>query len=426
MPVNVLIGCQWGDEGKGKIADVMASNMDIVARYQGGNNAGHTVVIHGDKFVLHTLPSGILHGGVSCVIGNGVVLDPGAVIQEITQLEEQGFSVRNKLMISEQCHLILPQYPVLDRNRETALGKRRIGTTGKGIGAAYSEKMNRRGMRACDYRHPDKFAKKFRAYSEHVNELLKNVYDDEPLDTEKLLEEMLSYGDTIRPMLADTVTYLNTAIAEGKDVLAEGAQGVLLDVDFGTYPFVTSSNASPGGACTGLGISPRAINSITGVMKAYTTRVGSGPMPTELLDEDGETLRNIGGEFGSTTGRPRRCGWFDVPAARRALQVSNCSEIALTKLDVLSTMKEIKICTAYKLPKRTLDLLPFDTELLEDIEPHYEVMPGWNCDISSIRTRDAMPPELVNYVNTIEELIGTPITMIGVGPDRRQTILLEE
>jgi adenylosuccinate synthase len=425
VPVSVVVGCQWGDEGKGKIVDYLSSEVSVVARYQGGNNAGHTVVINGDKYVLHTLPSGILHSGVTSVIGNGVVVDVRGLVEEIREIEVNGFSVEGKLMLSEQAHLILPQHAALDRARETALGAAKIGTTGKGIGSAYAEKMARRGVRACDLRNKDHFAARYREFALYCNDVLTKFFGVEALEVEPILEELVGCGDKLRPLIGDTVTFINDAIAQGKQVLAEGAQGVLLDVDFGTYPFVTSSNPSPGGACTGLGISPRYINRIIGIVKAYTTRVGSGPMPTELIDETGERMRKEGGEFGATTGRPRRCGWFDAPAVRRALQISGCTEITLTKLDVLSIFDEIRICTAYETSAGRMDILPFDLEILKSAKPIYETVPGWGLELTEIRAQREFPEKAAQYVARIQELLGTPINTVSVGPDRRQTLRWE-
>lgn len=422
MPVTVLVGCQWGDEGKGKIVDYLSPKMDVVARYQGGNNAGHTVVINGDKYVLHTLPSGILHQGVISVIGNGVVVDVRGLTEEIREIEHNGFSVEGKLLLSEQAHLILPQHAALDRARESALGSARIGTTGKGIGSAYAEKMARRGLRACDLRNKDHFALRYREFAQYCNEVLVKFFGVEPLVVEPILEELLQCGAKLSPYIADTVTFLNEQIAAGKTILAEGAQGVLLDVDFGTYPFVTSSNPSPGGACTGLGISPRHVDNIIGIVKAYTTRVGSGPMPTELDNEVGERMRQEGGEFGATTGRPRRCGWFDGPATRRALQISGCTEITLTKLDVLSIFDEIHICTHYETSMGRMELMPFDLEVVKSAKPVYETMPGWGLELSEIRAPREFPEKALNYIKRLEELMGVPIKIVSVGPDRRQTI----
>lgn len=426
MPVNILVGCQWGDEGKGKIVDVLSSDMDVVARYQGGNNAGHTVVIHGDKYVLHTLPSGILHEGVTSVIGNGVVMDIRALVDEIKEIEDHGFAVDGKLLISEQAHLILPQHRALDAAREAALGSKKIGTTGRGIGFAYSMKMARRGIRACDLRDRDHFATKYREFAQYTNDLLTKFYGQSGIDYEAELEGLLEAGARLKPFVADTVAFMNDAIRADKDILCEGAQGVLLDIDFGTYPYVTSSSPSPGGACTGLGISPLAISGVIGIVKAYTTRVGEGPMVTELHDKDGEQLQVDGGEFGATTGRARRCGWFDGPATRRALQISGCSEVTLTKLDVLSGFDEINICVGYDTPAGRVDLMPFDQEILKQATPIYESIPGWKSDITSARSVADLPPRAVDYVKRLEKFLETPIQMVSVGPDRRQTFVFKD
>lgn len=422
MPVTVIVGCQWGDEGKGKIVDYMSSKMDVVARYQGGNNAGHTVVINGEKYVLHLIPSGILHDAVVSVIGNGVVVDLVGLVKEINEIEGNGFEVEGKLLISEQAHVILPQHGILDRARETSLGAKKIGTTGRGIGTAYAEKMARRGIRACDLRHKDTFVRKYREFGAYCNEVLTKFFGVEAVDVEAHLEELLKCGERLRPMLCDTVTYMNNAITSKKNILAEGAQGVLLDVDFGTYPYVTSSSPAPGGACTGLGISPRHINSILGIVKAYTTRVGEGPMLTEQKNEVGERIRKEGGEFGATTGRARRCGWFDAPAVRRAIQVSGCTGIVITKLDVLSILSEIPICVGYETPSGRTNLLPFDVSEIDQCKPIYETMKGWESDLSHIREAGKLPQPAIDYILRLQELMGVPIDMVSVGPDRRQTL----
>lgn len=426
MPVTVIVGCQWGDEGKGKIVDVLSGEHDIVARYQGGNNAGHTVVIHGEKYVLHTLPSGILHNGVTSVIGNGVVVDVLALIGEIDEISGQGFDVMGNLVLSEQAHLILPQHGILDRAREEALGHQKIGTTGRGIGFAYAEKMARRGLRACDLRDPDHFTRRYREFNAYTNEVLTRFFGHSPFNGEEHLEKLLSAGARLKPIIGDTVTLLNDAVAANKEILAEGAQGVLLDVDHGTYPYVTSSSPAPGGACTGLGISPRFFTEIIGIVKAYTTRVGEGPMTTELKDETGELLRREGGEFGATTGRPRRCGWFDGPATRRAVQISGTTAITLTKLDVLSCFDEIKVCTHYETPQGRLDRIPFDIEVLKQATPVYESLPGWNQPLTGARTRADLPEKALRYIERIEQILESPITMVSVGPDRKQTIRFHE
>lgn len=422
LSVTVLVGCQWGDEGKGKIVDVLSSQVDVVARYQGGNNAGHTVVIGGKKYVLHLLPTGILHDGVKSVIGNGVVVDVLGLMREIREVESHGLTVLDKLLLSENAHLILPQHGAMDRAREKQLGAGKIGTTGRGIGNAYSEKAARRGLRACDLRDKDHFARRYREFSGYCNDVMTKLFGEEPLNVEESLAELQEVANHIRPIIADTVTFLNDAIAAKKNVLCEGAQGVLLDVDFGTYPFVTSSNPSPGGACTGLGISPRCIDNVMGIVKAYTTRVGEGPMPTELTDEVGEKLRAEGGEFGATTGRARRCGWFDACAVRRSTQISGTTDITLTKLDVLSAFDEIPVCVAYDTPAGRTDKLPFDLEILKAAKPVYEKLPGWKTDISGARQAADLPQAARDYIARLEQLIGTPITITSVGPDRAQTI----
>lgn len=424
MPVTVLVGCQWGDEGKGKIVDVLSSQVDIVARYQGGNNAGHTVVIGGKKYVLHLLPTGILHEGVTSIIGNGVVVDLLGLGREIGEVEGYGMSVEGRLLVAENAHLILPQHGALDRAREKSLGAGKIGTTGRGIGNAYSEKTARRGLRACDLRDKDHFARRYREFADYCNEVLTKLFGEEPVNVEAELEKLLVIGEQVKPMITDTVSFINDALKAGKTVLAEGAQGVLLDVDFGTYPFVTSSNPSPGGACTGLGVSPRHVTEIIGIAKAYTTRVGEGPMPTELLDEVGEKLRTEGAEFGATTGRPRRCGWFDGPATRRSTQISGTTNISLTKMDVLSPFAEIPVCVAYDTPAGRVDRMPFDLEQLKAAKPVYETVPGWQTDLSGVRRKEDLPEKAIAYIRYLEKLIETPITMIGVGPGREQTITL--
>lgn len=425
MSVTVLVGCQWGDEGKGKIVDVLSSQVDIVARYQGGNNAGHTVVIGGTKYVLHLLPTGILHDNVMSVIGNGVVLDVLGLAAEMDEVEAAGIKTDGKLLLSEQAHLILPQHGALDRAREISLGKDKIGTTGRGIGNAYSEKTARRGLRACDLRDKDAFAAKYRAFATYTNEVLTKFFGVEPLQSEDYLEHLLTVAERVKPIITDSVSYLNNALKEGKTILAEGAQGVLLDIDFGTYPFVTSSNPSPGGACTGLGISPRHIDKIIGIVKAYTTRVGEGPMVTELLDDVGEKLRAEGAEFGATTGRPRRCGWFDAPAVRRSVQISAPTDITLTKLDVLSIFEEIPVCVGYDTPMGRTDVIPFDLEVLKASTPIYETVKGWNCVLDHVTKAEDLPQEAKDYIKYLEKLIETPITMVSVGPDRVQTICMK-
>lgn len=423
MPVTVLIGCQWGDEGKGKIVDVLAPGVDYVARYQGGNNAGHTIVVDGKKFVLHLLPSGVLHKGIKNVIGNGVVVDVRGLAGEIAKIQSAGFDLTGRLFLAENAHLILPQHGVLDRAREAMLGAEKIGTTGRGIGIAYEEKVARRGIRAGDLLYRDRFVAKYRDLSARANRELP-LHGATPVDFDVQLDEVLAASDAVRPFITDTVAMLDDAIDKGASILAEGAQGVLLDVDFGTYPFVTSSNPSPGGACTGLGISPRHVSSIIGIVKAYTTRVGSGPLPTEQLNAEGEELRRIGGEFGATTGRPRRCGWFDAPAVRRAVRISGCTSITLTKLDVLSHLAKIPVCVAYETAQGRKCLLPFGSEELAAVKPIYEEVDGWQCDLTGITDPERLPAPAIAYIKKLQELIGAPIDIVSVGPDRAQTLML--
>ncbi len=422
MPVTVLVGCQWGDEGKGKIVDVLAPQVDIVARYQGGNNAGHTVVVGEKKYVLHTLPSGVLHDGVLSVIGNGVVVDLLGLRKEIEGLASQGRDVLANLRLSEQAHLILPQHGMLDRVKEKSAGDSKIGTTGRGIGIAYAEKMARRGLRACDIRHKDHFVKKYRAFADYTNEILEKVFNEPRQDAEEHLELLLETAEILKPIIVDTVTLLNDACKNGKNILAEGAQGVLLDIDHGTYPFVTSSSPSSGGACTGLGLAPQRIDSVIGIVKAYTTRVGEGPMPTELNNEDGELLRKEGGEFGATTGRPRRCGWFDGPATRRSIQIAGATEITLTKLDVLSVFDEIPVCTSYDVNGESRPYMPFDLEEAQVAKPVLEKLSGWKDDITSVKSYTDLPDVAKKYVDYLENYLEVPITRVSVGPDRAQTL----
>ncbi|HAW07589.1 MAG TPA: adenylosuccinate synthase, partial [Bacteroidetes bacterium] len=347
MPVTVILGTQWGDEGKGKIVDLLSDKYDIVARYQGGANAGHTVVINGKKFILHLIPSGILHPNTVCIIGNGTVIDPDALISEINTLEQEGIKVRDRLLISHKAHLIMPYHKLLDTISESTLSQKAIGTTGRGIGPAYIDKFTRVGIRIVDLLNLDTFTEKLRFNINEKNNLLRKLYQTNELNIDEIIHKYLEFDKIIDPYIKDTTTYLNQAIADGKSILAEGAQGAMLDVDHGTYPFVTSSNPTVGGACTGLGIPPTSINRIIGVVKAYSTRVGNGPFPTEQFDENGEQLRKIGDEFGSTTGRPRRCGWLDLFALKYSAMINGFKEIALTKIDVLENFETIKVCTGY-------------------------------------------------------------------------------
>lgn len=424
MPLLVVVGCQWGDEGKGKIVDLMAGEADLVCRYQGGNNAGHTIEFDDKKFVLHLIPSGILHPETSCLIGNGVVVDPVALAREIDVLEKLGIpNVRRRLMVSETAHLILPYHKSLDQVQERRRGSGKIGTTGRGIGGAYADKVQRQGIRLLDLRDKDTFAAKVRAAHEIYHPLFERIFEEDILTPEKIVEEVWPSARQIHELAVDCSRVVNDHLAAGSNVLAEGAQGVLLDIDHGTYPYVTSSSPGPGGVCTGLGIGPRHITRALGIVKAYTTRVGEGPLPTEFDEEFGAKVRALGGEFGATTGRPRRCGWFDVPAVRRSLMVSGIEEIALTKIDVLDTLPLLKICTAYEIDGQGHDILPNGLGRSTVVKPVYEEMPGWQTSISAMKHEDELPAEAKAYIKRIEELLAVRVVLASVGPNRIQTIM---
>ncbi|MFJ3788053.1 adenylosuccinate synthase [Kitasatospora sp. NPDC090091] len=421
MPALVLVGAQWGDEGKGKATDLLGGSVDYVVRYQGGNNAGHTVVIGDQKYALHLLPSGILSPNVTPVIGNGVVIDPGVLLSELNGLNERGIDT-SKLLISGNAHLITPYHRTLDKVTERFLGKRRIGTTGRGIGPTYADKINRVGIRVQDLFDESILQQKIEAALHDKNQLLVKLYNRRAIPAELVLEEYLGYADKIKPFLADTTLVLDEALKANKVVLLEGGQGTLLDVDHGTYPFVTSSNPTAGGACTGAGIGPTKIDRVIGILKAYTTRVGSGPFPTELLDADGEALRRIGGERGVTTGRDRRCGWFDAVIARYATRVNGLTDFFLTKLDVLTGWEQIPVCVAYEIDGRRVEELPYNQSDFHHAKPIYETLPGWNEDISKAKTFAELPKNAQAYVKALEEMSGAPISAIGVGPGRDETI----
>lgn len=421
MSVKVVVGAQWGDEGKGKIVDLLSKETDVVARYQGGANAGHTIVVDGKKVVLHLIPSGILHPGVQCVIGNGTVIDPVALMAEIRMLEEMGVDVVGRLHISHKAHLIMPYHKELDAIREKGVGG--IGTTGRGIGPAYFDKALRIGIRIVDLLDRDGLRDKLRVNIEEKDKLLQAVYGAEPLDVDAIIDEYVHFDARIDPFITDTTHLLNQAIADGKNVLAEGAQGALLDLDHGTYPFVTSSNPTSGGACTGLGIPPTSITSVLGVVKAYSTRVGLGPFPTELDNELGELLRTEGHEFGATTGRTRRCGWIDLPALKYSLQVNGITEIALTKLDVLGVLDSISICTEYYLEGKLVRYFPADAATLERVECKYIVLDGWKQSLDSATTFAELPQAARDYVQTLEHYLNTRITWVSTGPGREQTLV---
>ncbi len=417
-----VVGLQWGDEGKGKVIDILTDEYDVIVRYQGGGNAGHTVVVSGEKFVLHLIPSGILHPEKKCVIGNGVALDPALFLEEVEELKKKDVSIKDNLFVSDRAHLVFPYHKLLDALSESDKGQDKIGTTGRGIGPCYADKMARVGIRVIELYHPEHLKRQIRRNVEEKNRLLQGLYDAAPLSWEEIYEEYVAYAKRLEPYVCDTVEYVNAAIKGSKRILFEGAQGSLLDVDFGTYPFITSSNATACGAAPGAGVSPKQIHKIYGVMKAYTTRVGSGPFPTEAGGALEEHLRLRGGEFGATTGRPRRCGWFDAVAVRHAVTINGVDETILTKLDVLDDQETLKICVGYKYNGKVHERFPPDLALLPQCEPVYEERPGWRQDTSCCTSIHKLPGEAVNYVRCLEELLGLKVTMVSVGPDRRQFI----
>ena len=425
MPAIVLVGSQWGDEGKGKATDLLGGRVDYVVRYQGGNNAGHTVVIGDQKFALHLLPSGILTPEVIPVIGNGVVIDPAVLLHEMAGLNGRGIDT-SKLVISANAHLITPYHVTLDKVTERFLGNAKIGTTGRGIGPTYSDKIARLGIRVQDLFDPSILRQKVEGALASKNQVLVKVYNRRALEIDEIVDSLLAFADPLRPYVADTSLMLNDALDQGKVVLLEGGQGTLLDVDHGTYPFVTSSNPTAGGACTGSGIGPTRITRVIGILKAYTTRVGSGPFPTELLDDDGERLRVIGGERGVTTGRPRRCGWFDAPIARFASRINGLTDTFLTKLDVLTGFEQIPVCVAYDVDGERCDEIPMTQTGFHHAKPIYENRPGWTEDISGAREVSDLPKNARDYVKFLEDISGTRISAIGVGQDRDATIAIND
>jgi adenylosuccinate synthase len=422
MPAIVLVGAQWGDEGKGKATDLLGDTVDYVVRYQGGNNAGHTVVIGTEKYALHLLPSGILSPNVVPVIGNGVVIDPAVLLDEIRGLDARGINT-SKLVISTNAHLITPYHRTIDKVSERFLGKSKIGTTGRGIGPAYADKISRIGIRVQDLFDRSILEQKLEGALNDKNQVLTKVFNRKNMSVAEILEEYLTYAEILRPYVADTSLLLDKALKAGKTVLLEGSQGTLLDVDHGTYPFVTSSNPTAGGACTGSGIGPKAITRVIGIVKAYTTRVGSGPFPTELLDDDGEKLRTIGHEYGTTTGRNRRCGWYDAPIARYAVRINGLTDFFLTKLDVLTGWEKIPVCVAYDVDGTRHEELPASQTDFHHAKPIYEYLPGWKEDISKARTLSDLPKNAQDYVKYLEEISGAPMSAIGVGPGRDETIV---
>ena len=425
MPAIVLLGAQWGDEGKGKATDILGDRVDYVVRYQGGNNAGHTVVIGDQKYALHLLPSGILSPNVIPVIGNGVVIDPAVLLEEIKGLNERGINT-SKLVISSNAHLITPYHRTIDKVSERFLGKAKIGTTGRGIGPAYADKISRIGIRVQDLFDESILQKKLESALKDKNQVLTKVFNRKDMQVSEILEEYLGFAEILRPYIADTALLLNQALEKGKTVLLEGSQGTLLDVDHGTYPFVTSSNPTAGGACTGSGIGPTKIERVIGIVKAYTTRVGSGPFPTELENEDGEKLRTIGHEYGTTTGRNRRCGWYDAPIARFAVRINGLTDFFLTKLDVLTGWERIPVCVAYEINGKRVEEIPSSQTDFHHAVPIYEYLPGWNEDISKARSLSDLPINAQKYVAYLEEISGAPMSAIGVGPGRDETIVTRD
>ena len=428
MSITVILGTQWGDEGKGKLTDRLAADSDIVARFNGGDNAGHTVTVASEIFKLHLVPSGILYPHVTCVMGGGMVVNPGKLLKEMDALAEQGVDVSaSRLKLSGRTHLILPYHIALDGAAERALGEKRIGTTMRGIGPTYADKSGRRGIRAQAMADPEAFADRVKAETEAKNEILTQVYGQEPLDAEAMAAEHFEYARRLAPHLDDSSVYLHEALAQGKRLLCEGAQATLLDIDHGTYPYVTSSSPTIGGVFTGLGIGPRQVERIIGIVKAFQTRVGGGPMPTELSGELGTRLRGTGAnpwdEFGTTTGRPRRCGWLDGVMLRYSARVNDLTDVCITKLDVLTGLDELKICEAYDYRGQRLEHLPSEAEVLAACRPIYETLPGWQEDITDVRCFEDLPPAAQAYVRHVEELVNAPATYISVGPGREQTIV---
>jgi len=421
----VVVGTQWGDEGKGKVVDILAEFADVVVRFQGGNNAGHTIVVDGEPLILHLIPSGVLHSRKRCVLGNGVVVDPKVLLEEMDLLAERGVELTpENLHISEAAHLIMPYHRKLDRGREQARGKKALGTTGRGIGPAYEDKVGRRGIRFADLLEPSIFREKVRENLREINPLLKERLGIRPFTIKEIVDEFSKYAKKLAPYVTNTALLLDREIKRGKHILFEGAQGTFLDVDHGTYPFVTSSNTVAGNACTGSGVGPSRIQGVVGIVKAYTTRVGAGPFPTELTDGTGELLQERGREFGATTGRRRRCGWLDTVMVRDAVRLNGITELAITKLDILQGLGTLKICTAYEYKGRRLEEVPASLEVLRQCRPIYEEMRGWEESIRDARTLDELPKNAQRYVRRIEELTEVPVALISVGASRNETIMV--
>ena len=418
----VVVGTQWGDEGKGKIVDLLAERADYIARYQGGHNAGHTIIHNGEVCVLHLIPSGIFRPGKICVIGNGVVVDPAALLAEIEAIERRGVKVRGSLFVSDRAHLILPYHRAIERESEKHKGARKIGTTGRGIGPAYADKVARIGLRVADLMEPKLFRERLATNLDEMNEFLRQIFNVKGFELDPIYTDYCGYADRLRPLVTDTAALLNDAIDRGKSVLFEGAQATNLDVDFGTYPYVTSSSAAAGGACIGTGVGPTKIDAVLGVAKAYTTRVGRGPFPTELHDAQGQELQTTGREFGSTTGRPRRCGWFDAVAVRTAVQLNGITSLAVTKLDILDRCRTIKFCTGYRVGGRVVERMPASLAALESCEPVYETVEGWCEPTTEIRSFAKLPKAARNYLGKLEQASGCPIGLVSTGSRREETI----
>lgn len=425
MSTRIILGAQWGDEGKGKIVDLLSNKADFIVRFQGGANAGHTLKFDDQTIVLHLVPSGIFNGNGTCVIGNGVVIDPIALVQEIEEIQGMNFSLKGRLFISQTAHVILPYHKVLDKMREKRRGEDAIGTTGRGIGPAYVSKVARVGIRMTDLLDPVLLRKKIDQNLSDINLSLENVYREPTINTDDILDELEPAINTLRPYIANTSVLLHRAIGDKKNILLEGAQGCLLDVDHGTYPYVTSSSPTAGGACTGSGIPPTAITNVMGITKAYCTRVGNGPFPTELHNETGDQLREKGGEFGATTGRPRRCGWLDLVALKYAVQLNGMNELTLTKMDVMDGFEEIKVCTSYKIKGKETTVYPLTLDETETIEPQYTSLPGWTEDIQGITEWDKLPENAQKYIRFLENYLGVQFTVISTGPKRSETIVLD-
>lgn len=425
MAGYVVVGTQWGDEGKGKIIDVLAHKADYVVRFQGGNNAGHTVVVNGEKFVLHLLPSGMLQGNGKCIIGPGVVVDLKVLLDELGALEKRGSSV-DHLYISDRAHIIAPYHVRLDELKEEARGDKKIGTTKRGIGPCYSDKIARCGLRMVDLLDMDTFAGKLKSNLDEKNELFEKIYGAERMDYDKMLADFKDYAEKLKFRIIDSVPEVNEALDQDKTVLFEGAQAMMLDINYGTYPYVTSSSPTTAGVTTGVGVAPKKIDKAIGVMKAYTTRVGEGPFVTELENETGERLREIGGEYGATTGRPRRCGWLDLVVGKFAVDINGLTDVVITKIDVLSGLEKINVCIGYELDGKVYTTVPSSIERLAEVKAVYEELPGWEEDITQMKEYDELPENCKNYIKRIEEFIGCPISMVSVGPDRTQNIFLRE